>query len=129
MADNILVCWRRIFISVSYTHLDVDGSAAQADFVIEAIVEDLKVKRELFARISKICRPDAVLSTNSSNIVSSKLADVTEHPERLMNVHYFNPALAMKLVELVRGAHTSDETVEMCIRDSARTAAPMAPAS
>ena len=57
---------------------DVDGSAAQADFVIEAIVEDLKVKRELFARISKICRPDAVLSTNSSNIVSSKLADVTE---------------------------------------------------
>lgn len=90
---------------------DVDGSAAQADFVIEAIVEDLKVKRELFARISKICRPDAVLSTNSSNIVSSKLADVTEHPERLMNVHYFNPALAMKLVELVRGAHTSDETV------------------
>ena len=90
---------------------DVDGSAAQADFVIEAIVEDLKVKRELFARISKICRPDAVLSTNSSNIVSSKMADVTEHPERLMNVHYFNPALAMKLVELVRGAHTSDETV------------------
>ncbi len=77
---------------------DVDGSAAQADFVIEAIVEDLKVKRELFARISKICRPDAVLSTNSSNIVSSKLADVTEHPERLMNVHYFNPALAMKLL-------------------------------
>ena len=74
-------------------------------------MEDLKVKRELFARISKICRPDAVLSTNSSNIVSSKLADVTEHPERLMNVHYFNPALAMKLVELVRGAHTSDETV------------------
>ena len=90
---------------------EVEGSAAQAECVVAAIGEERQVKRGLFARISKICRPDAVLSTNSSNIVSSKLADVTEHPERLMNVHYFNPALAMKLVELVRGAHTSDETV------------------
>ena len=64
---------------------DVDGAAAKADFIIEAIIEDLKVKRELFQRISRICKPDAILSTNSSNIVSSKLADVTENPSRLLN--------------------------------------------
>ncbi len=91
---------------------DVDGAAAEADFVIEAIIEDLEVKKELFSRISRICKPDAILSTNSSNIVSSKLASVTVNPERLLNVHYFNPALVMKLVELVKGPHTSDETIQ-----------------
>lgn len=91
---------------------DVDAAAQKADFVIEAIIEDLNIKRELFGRISKLCKPDTILSTNSSNIVSSKLADVTVNPERLLNVHYFNPALVMKLVELVKGPHTSDETIE-----------------
>ena len=92
---------------------DVDGSAAKADLIIEAIVEKLDVKRELFGRISKLCKPDTVLGTNSSNIVSSKLADVTEHPERLLNIHYFNPALVMELVEIVRGPHSGDEAVEV----------------
>ena len=91
---------------------DVDGSAAKADIVIEAIIEKIEAKKELFGRISKLTKPDAVLATNSSNIVSSKLAEVTEHPERLMNMHYFNPALVMQLVELVRGPHTGDEAVE-----------------
>ena len=92
---------------------DVDGAAEQADLAVEAIIEKLEAKRELFQRISKICKPDAVLATNSSNIVSSKLADVTEHPERLLNIHYFNPALVMELVEIVRGPHTGDEAVEI----------------
>lgn len=92
---------------------DVDGAVEQADLVVEAIIEKLDAKRELFGRISKICRPDAVLATNSSNIVSSKLADVTEHPERLLNIHYFNPALVMELVEIVRGPHTGDAAVEV----------------
>ena len=92
---------------------DVDGAAEQADLVVEAIIEKLEAKRELFQRISKICKSDTVLATNSSNIVSSKLADVTEHPERLLNIHYFNPALVMELVEIVRGPHTGDEAVEI----------------
>lgn len=92
---------------------DVDKAAAEADLVIEAIIEKIEAKRDLFAHISKLCKKDAVLATNSSNIVSSKLADVTEHPERLLNIHYFNPALVMELVELVRGAHTGDEAVEV----------------
>ena len=92
---------------------DVDGSAAKGDLVIEAIIEKLDVKRELFERISRLCRPDTVLATNSSNIVSSKLADVTEHPERLLYILYFNTALVMELVVLVRGPHTGDEAVEL----------------
>lgn len=92
---------------------DVDKAAAEADLVIEAIIEKLEAKRELFAHISRLCKPDTVLATNSSNIVSSKLADVTEHPERLLNAHYFNPALVMELVELVRGPHTGDEAIEV----------------
>lgn len=87
---------------------DIDCAAAEADIVIEAVIEKLDVKRELFKRISRLCRPDAILGTNSSNIVSSKIASDVEHPERLMNIHYFNPALVMKLVELVKGPHTSD---------------------
>lgn len=91
---------------------DVDAAAEAADLIIEAIIERLDAKRELFGRISRIAKPDAVLATNSSNIVSSKLADVTEHPERLLNLHYFNPALVMELVEIVRGPHTCDDAVE-----------------
>lgn len=97
--------------NLSFTQ-DVDGAAAQADFVIEAIIEDLEIKRELFGRISRLCRPDAILGTNSSNIVSSKLADVTLNPQRLLNIHYFNPALVMQLVELVRGPHTDQAAIE-----------------
>ena len=91
---------------------DIDSAVIQADVVIEAIIENLEIKRELFQHISRLCRPDAILGTNSSNLVSSKLADVTEHPERLMNIHYFNPALVMQLVEIVKGPHTSEEAVQ-----------------
>lgn len=54
-----------------------------------------------------MCKADAIIGTNSSNIVSSKLADVVQNPKRLMNIHFFNPALVMQLVELVKGPHTA----------------------
>ncbi len=91
---------------------DVDACVKEADLIIEAIIEKLEVKQELFYRISRLCRKDTILATNSSNIVSSKLAGVTDHPERLLNIHYFNPALVMELVELVRGPHTGDEAIQ-----------------
>ena len=100
---------------------DVEGAAAQADLVIEAIIEDLQAKRDLFQRISRVAKPDAVLGTNSSNLVSSKLADVTEHPERLLNIHYFNPALVMQLVEIVRGPHTGEEAIQIAREFAIRT--------
>jgi 3-hydroxybutyryl-CoA dehydrogenase len=100
---------------------DVDGAARKADMVIEAIIEKIDAKKDLFKRISAITKPDTVLATNSSNIVSSKLAGVTVHPERLLNMHFFNPALVMKLVEIVRGPHTGDEAVEVTKQLAIRT--------
>lgn len=90
----------------------LEEAAASADMVIEAIVEILEVKRDLFARLDKICPPHAIFGTNSSYIVSSRIADATSRPDKVLNIHFFNPALVMKLVEVVKGPHVSDETVE-----------------
>jgi len=90
----------------------LEEAAGDADFVIEAILEKLELKRQLFARLDKITPPHAVLVTNSSFIVSSKIADATGRPEKVCNMHFFNPALVMKLVEVVKGPHVSDETAQ-----------------
>ncbi|MFC3481642.1 3-hydroxyacyl-CoA dehydrogenase family protein [Kocuria carniphila] len=94
---------------------DRDGSAAQTDFVIEAAVEDLGIKRELFSELDQICPPHAILATNSSNIVSSRVADATERPDKVCNFHFFNPALVMECVEVVPNEQTSEETVETAV--------------
>ena len=101
--------------------LDTDKYVLEADVIIEAIIEKLDAKRDLFAHVSQIAKPDALLATNSSKIVSSKLADVTKNPERLCNMHYFNPALVMKLVEVVKGPHTSEETAQLAKAFALRT--------
>lgn len=85
------------------------------DLVIEAIVEKLSVKRELFAKLDEITRDDTILATNSSTIVSSKIADVTNKPENVCNIHFFNPPLVMELVEVVKGEHTSEETAQKAV--------------
>lgn len=93
------------------TEPDLASAVAEADVVIEAIIEDLDAKRELFSQLGEYTRPDTILATNSSSIVSSRLAEIP-HPERVCNMHFFNPALVMRLVEVVGGDHTSQETVE-----------------
>jgi 3-hydroxybutyryl-CoA dehydrogenase len=90
----------------------VKEAAQDADLVIEAIIEKLDIKRTLFAQLDKICPSHTILATNSSYIVSSKIADATSRPDKVCNMHFFNPALVMKLVEVVKGTHVSDETVE-----------------
>ena len=90
----------------------VKAAAGDADLVIEAIIEKLDVKRTLFAELDKLCSAHTILATNSSYIVSSKIADATSRPDKVCNMHFFNPALVMKLVEVVQGQHVSDETVE-----------------
>jgi 3-hydroxybutyryl-CoA dehydrogenase len=87
-------------------------AVADADLVIEAIIEKLDIKRKLFAQLDKICPAHTILATNSSYIISSKIADATNRPDKVCNMHFFNPALVMKLVEVVKGPHVSDETVE-----------------
>lgn len=93
------------------TTTELEDAAANADFMIEAIVENLEAKRDLFERFSRLAPVHAVLATNSSSIVSSKLSGVVVDPSRVCNMHFFNPALVMDLVEVVQGEHTSDETV------------------
>jgi len=94
---------------------DLTAAAATADFVIEAAIEKLDVKRRLFADLDRAAPPHAILATNSSNIVSSRIADATGRPDRVCNVHFFNPALIMKCVEVVRGPATSDETTATAV--------------
>ncbi|GAV23514.1 3-hydroxyacyl-CoA dehydrogenase family protein [Carboxydothermus pertinax] len=91
----------------------LEEACKDADFVIEAVIEKLDVKRELFKKLDELTPPHAILATNSSYIVSSKIADVTKRPEKVLNMHFFNPALVMKLVEVVKGPHVGDEAVEV----------------
>ena len=94
---------------------DLEGPATEADLAIEAAVEKLDVKRKIFAQLDEVAPEHAILATNSSTIVSSQIADSTERPDRVCNMHFFNPALVMKCVEVVRGPGTSDATVETVV--------------
>jgi 3-hydroxybutyryl-CoA dehydrogenase len=89
---------------------DLDA-AADADIVVEAVFERLDVKHEVFRSLDKLCRPDAVLATNTSAIPVTQIAAATQRPEAVVGTHFFSPVPMMKLCELVRGYKTSDETL------------------
>jgi 3-hydroxybutyryl-CoA dehydrogenase len=91
---------------------DLDAAASTADLVIEAASERLEVKRKIFAQLDKAAPPHAILTTNSSTITSSQIADATGRPDRVANMHFFNPALVMACVEVVRSPATSDNTFD-----------------
>lgn len=86
-------------------------AAADADVVVEAVFERIEIKHEVFRTLDKICRPDAVLATNTSAIPVTQIAAVTRRPESVVGTHFFSPVPMMKLCELVRGHKTSDETL------------------
>jgi 3-hydroxybutyryl-CoA dehydrogenase len=92
---------------------DLEKAARDADFVIEAIVERLEPKKECFAKLDRFCPPHAILATNSSTLMNSQIAPSTRRPDKCVNMHYFFPPLVMKLVEVVKGQATSEETVEI----------------
>jgi 3-hydroxybutyryl-CoA dehydrogenase len=83
-----------------------------ADFILEAILENLQIKRELFQHLETINSPDSIFATNTSSIPITQIASGLKHPERLVGVHFFNPAHIMKLVEVIKGAATSVEIAE-----------------
>ncbi len=93
--------------------LDLKEAVRDADYVIEAAVEVLAVKRKVFADLDHLAPAHAILATNSSYLVSSLIADATKRPSQVVNMHFFNPALVMKLVEVVKGPHVSDETAKV----------------
>ena len=81
-------------------------AAAAADLIVEAAPEDLQLKRELFATLSKACRPEAILASNTSSLPITAIASAARGPERVIGLHFFNPVPAMKLLEIVQGERT-----------------------
>lgn len=88
---------------------------AEVDLIIEAIVEDFEVKKNMFAKLDKICKPETILATNTSSMSVTALAAATARPEQFIGMHFFNPAQVMKLVEVIRGIRTADKTMQAVI--------------
>ena len=92
----------------------VDRTAlSQCDLIIEAATEKFDVKSEIFRNIDRICRPEVVLASNTSSISITKIAALTRRPDKVIGMHFFNPVPVMKLVEVIRGLATSDETYQL----------------
>ncbi|MDA8195173.1 MAG: 3-hydroxybutyryl-CoA dehydrogenase [Thermaerobacter sp.] len=88
----------------------------EASLAIEAVLEIMDVKKEIFSRLDAVLPGDAVLATNTSSLSVTEIAKATKRPDRVVGMHFFNPAPVMKLVEIVRGEETSDETVDVAQR-------------
>lgn len=89
----------------------LEGAVADADFVIEAVPEDIRLKLETFSSLDALVRPDVVLASNTSALSVTEIASATKHPERVLGMHFFNPVPRMKLVEIVRALETSDAAI------------------
>lgn len=86
--------------------------AADCDLIVEAAVENMKIKKDIFAELDKICKPEAILASNTSSLSITEVASATSRPDKVIGMHFFNPAPVMKLVELIRGMATSQETFD-----------------
>lgn len=84
--------------------------AADTDLVVEAAIENLDIKKKIFAELDGICKPETILASNTSSISITAIAAATKRQDKFIGMHFFNPATVMKLVEVIRGANTSDET-------------------
>jgi 3-hydroxybutyryl-CoA dehydrogenase len=91
---------------------ELSSAAPQADLVIEAVIEDFDAKKAVFEALGKHAKRDAILASNSSTIVISRVAGFTGRPEQCCNMHFFHPVTVMQLCEIARGPNTSDDTVE-----------------
>jgi len=90
---------------------DLEAVAEQASFIVEAAPEEMEIKQSIFADLDELADPDVVLGSNTSSLSITDIASVTDNPERVIGTHFFNPPVKMKLVELITGHHTSDETL------------------
>lgn len=86
--------------------------AKNVDVVVEAVYENMDVKKELFGKLDSICKEDTILATNTSSLSITEIAASTKRPDRVIGMHFFNPAPVMKLIEIIRGIATSDETFD-----------------
>lgn len=86
--------------------------AADCDLVVEAAIENMKIKKEIFAELDSICKPETILASNTSSLSITEVANATKREDKVIGMHFFNPAPVMKLVEIIRGAKTSQETFD-----------------
>ncbi len=92
---------------------DLTLAAGEADLVIEAIIEVMEIKKQVFQDLDQICKKDTLVATNTSGLSITEMASVTQRSEKVIGMHFFNPVPVMKLVELIRGFTTSDDTLNM----------------
>lgn len=97
---------------------DTAADAADCDLVVEAIVENMEIKTNLFAQLDEICKPECILATNTSSLPITEIAAATKRPEQVIGMHFMNPVPVMKLVEIIRGLATSDEVYEVIKAES-----------
>src|SRR5690349_3030577 len=93
---------------------------ADADLVIEAVTEDAALKGDLFRQMGSVCRPDTILATNTSAISITKLGTASGRPDRVVGLHFMNPVPVMRLVEIIQGAGTSEETMTFALGTAKR---------
>lgn len=86
---------------------------ADCDFIIEAVIENMELKKELYGQLDQICKPETCFATNTSGLSVTEMAAATKRPAKFIGMHFFNPVPVMKLVELIKGAETDDETVNI----------------
>lgn len=89
------------------------ADAAEADFVIEAVTENMAVKTGIFSRLDEVCPPHTILASNTSSLPITEIAAVTKRPEKVIGMHFMNPVPVMKLVEIIRGLQTADEVYQL----------------
>jgi len=94
---------------------DLEEAVADADFIVEAVPENLEIKKRVFVEVEKFAKRDSIIVSNTSSISINELASATRRPEKFCGMHFFNPPQLMSLVEVVRGAKTSDETVDIVV--------------
>jgi 3-hydroxybutyryl-CoA dehydrogenase len=87
-------------------------NVADCDLVIEAAVEQMELKKKIFAELDSVCKPEAILASNTSSLSITEIATATSRPDKFIGMHFFNPATIMKLVEIIRGIATSQETFD-----------------
>ena len=105
-------CNKRITVT---TDMDL---AKDADLVVEASKEDMEMKKDIFSQLDKICKPEAIFATNTSSLSITTIASSTNRPDKVIGMHFFNPAPVMKLIEVIKGIATSEETKNTVIEIS-----------
>ncbi len=96
-------------------HTSMKGSVEQADLIVEAATENVDLKLSIFKQMSQMAKEDVILATNTSSISITKIASVTDRPDRVVGMHFMNPVPIMKLVEVIRGYSTSDEVAQAIV--------------